>query len=100
MPAVAIDGSKCTGHGNYPPRINTSKSPNVFVNGKGVIRNTDTWESHCSGPSCHTSQMEAGQESGTVFANGLALARIGDHITKNGCLSSIAVGSGNVFAGD
>ena len=99
MPAIAIDGNKCTGHGNYAPRVNTSCSGNVFVNGKGVIRNTDTWEQHCDGSSCHTSALEDGEESSSVFVNGKAVARIGDHITANGCISSVAVGSGDVFAG-
>ena len=99
MPACAKDGDMCTGHGSYAPRKNTSSSPTVFVNGKGVLRESDTWESHCDGSSCHTSFLETGQESSSVFANGHAIARIGDHISGNTCLSSIAVGSGNVFVG-
>jgi uncharacterized Zn-binding protein involved in type VI secretion len=101
MPACAKDGDKCTGHDSHAPRTNTSSSSTVFVNGKGILRESDTWENHCDsgGHNCHTSFLETGQESTTVFANGHAVARLGDHISGNGCLSSIAVGSGNVFVG-
>jgi uncharacterized Zn-binding protein involved in type VI secretion len=97
MPAIAIDGNKCTGHGSYAPRKNTTCSSNVFVNGQGVIRVGDTWEEHCVSGICHTSAVEVGSSS--VFVNGKAVVRIGDHISANGCKSSVAVGSGNVFVG-
>lgn len=102
MPACAKDGDNCTGHGGFAPRTNTTSSPNVFVNGDGVIRVDDEWVSHSSGGSNHTGKT--GEGSTTVFANGRGVARIGDHIVKltgnSDCESSIAVGSGNVFVGD
>ena len=102
MPACAKDGDNCTGHGGFAPRTNTTSSPNVFVNGKGILRVDDAWASHDSGNSNHTGKVEAG--STRVLANGRGVARIGDHIVKlagnSECESSIAVGSGNVFVGD
>ena len=102
MPACAKDGNNCSGHGGYPPRLNTSSSPTVFVNGLGILRESDTWASHCNNSpphDCHTSFLVQGDESGTVFANSHAVARIGDLISGSGCLSTIVVGSGNVFVG-
>lgn len=100
MPACAKDGNNCSGHGEYPPRPNTSSSPTVFVNGRGILRESDTWANHCDNHShCHTSFLVQGDESGTVFANSHGVARIGDPISGNGCLSTIVVGSGNVFVG-
>ena len=48
--------------------VDTSGSPDVFVNGRGVHRQTD-------------SQSHGGVQHGastTVFANGLGIARVGD----------------------
>lgn len=47
MPGVCRKDDICTGHGCYPSRPNTSWSPDTFVNGRNVHRQTDTWESHC-----------------------------------------------------
>ena len=46
------------------------------------------------GDSCHDSTQASG--SGTVFANGLPVARVGDSIA---CGSSNQTGSGNHFTG-
>lgn len=95
MPGVAFLGVKCTGHGDWPPRVNDQASPNVFVNGNAVHRQSDHWVTHCnSTPQCHDSTLSSG--SGTVFVNGLQCGRIGDPI---GCGSVISEGSPNVFAG-
>lgn len=94
MPAVTRKGDGCTGHGCFPPRVNDSGSPNVFANGIEVHRETDHWVVHCCGSDCHDSICSGG--SGSVFANDLAVARIGDSIA---CGSAIAGGSGSVFAG-
>jgi uncharacterized Zn-binding protein involved in type VI secretion len=94
MPAVTRLGDKCTGHGCFPPRANTSASGNVFVNNIAAHRQSDAWATHCCGPSCHDSVLASG--SGTVFVNNLQLARIGDPVA---CGSAIAAGSDNVFAG-
>jgi uncharacterized Zn-binding protein involved in type VI secretion len=101
MPACAKDGDLCTGHGGFAPRTNTTSSPTVFVNGVGVIRVDDEWASHTYSIYTHTGKT--GEGSTTVLANGRGVARIGDHIIKlagdSDCVSSIAVGSGNVFVG-
>lgn len=73
--------------------IDTSGSPNVFVNGKQVHRRGDS-HSH--------SGVQTGASS-TVFANGIGIARIGDG--KAPCLvpphppGVEASGSPDVFAG-
>lgn len=94
MPAVSRLGDTCTGHGCFPPRPATGASPDVFVNGIAAHRQGDGWATHCCGSSCHDSTLAAG--SGTVFANGRQLARIGDPVA---CGSAVAVGSGTVFVG-
>lgn len=93
MPAVTRLGDNCTGHGCFPPRPSTSASSNVFVNNIEVHREGDSWDTHCCGPSCHTSNLSAG--SSTVYVNGKQIGRIGDPVA---CGSVVAVGSGNVFA--
>lgn len=87
-------GDICTGHGCYGPRPNAGASQNVFVNGIGVHRVSDPWRSHCCGPACHGAVQQTG--SSTVFANGLALARVGDGVS---CGSRNQTGSANVTAG-
>lgn len=95
MPAVTRLGDSCTGHGAFPPRPSTSASPNVNVNGIPVHRQGDSWAVHCNPtPSCHGSALAAG--SGTVNVNGKGIGRVGDPVA---CGSSVAAGSGNVFAG-
>lgn len=95
MPATVRLGDQCTGHGCFPPRVNDSASSDVFVYGIGVHRVGDHWVTHCCDSSCHSSTQASG--SGTVFANGLPVARVGDSIA---CGSSNQTGSGNHFTGD
>lgn len=93
--AIAVKGSMCTGHGQYPPRANSSWSPNVFVGGKNIHRQGDSWEEHCSPTDCHSGvTVEA---SSTVFCNGKRVARVGDSIN---CGSKIATGVDNIRVGD
>ena len=95
MPAVTRKGDMCTGHGDFPPRPSTQGSPNVFVNGIPAHREGDSWAVHCnSQPVCHGGVLAKG--SSTVFVNGKQLGRIGDPVS---CGSSVATGSGNVYAG-
>ena len=95
MPAVTRKGDMCTGHGDFPPRNSTSGSPDVFVNGIPAHREGDSWAVHCnSAPSCHAGTLAAGSK--TVYVNGRQLGRIGDPVS---CGSSVATGSGNVYAG-
>lgn len=83
----------CTGHGCWPPRPNASWSNDVFVNGLGVHRKSDSWRIHCC-RSCHGGNTVSGSQ--TVFANGLEIARVGDPVS---CGSKCNTGSENTFAG-
>ena len=95
MPAVTRLGDSGTGHGCFPPRNSTSGSPNVLVNGKPAHRQGDGWAAHgCSVCAPHGGSLASGSSS--VYANGKQLGRIGDPVN---CGSSVATGSGNVFAG-
>ena len=93
MPPVVRKGDICTGHGCFPPRNNSSWSPNVFANNKNVHRKGDSWVPHKCGKKSHGSNLAAG--SPNVFANNKAIGRIGDPVA---CGSSCATGSPNVFA--
>lgn len=95
MPAVTRLGDMGTGHGDWPPRASTGGSGDVFVNGIPLHRVGDAWAVHCNPENiCHASVLAAG--SATVFANGRAVGRVGDAVA---CGSSVASGSGDVFAG-
>lgn len=95
MAGVTIKGDSCTGHGSFPPRNNIQASENVIVNGKGVVREGDAWDSHCNPtPSCHGGSVVVG--SSTVKVNGKGAVRIGDSLD---CSSASAVGSPSVKVG-
>ncbi|MBB5515768.1 putative Zn-binding protein involved in type VI secretion [Rubricella aquisinus] len=95
MPAVTRAGDACTGHGPWPPRASTGGSGDVFVNAMPAHRLGDAWAVHCDPtPICHGGALASG--SATVFVNGRALGRVGDPVS---CGSSVAGGSGDVFAG-
>lgn len=96
MPAVTRLGDIDTGHGCWPPRASTGGSGSVFINGIAAHRQGDAWAAHTcpSIPETHASALAAG--SSTVFANSKQLARIGDPVA---CGSTVAAGSGDVFAG-
>lgn len=95
MPAVARLGDMCTGHGCHPSRPNVGGSHNVFVNGIPAHRQNDHWPTHCCGDDCHDGVLAAGCPG--VYVNGLELGRVGDPVN---CGSHVAMGSGNVFAGE
>lgn len=72
-------------------------SPDVFVNGIPWSRQGDNNTPHLlPGSPCpgHAAPITSG--SGTVFVNGKGAGRVGDAVT--GC-TSVAAGSGDVFAG-
>ena len=72
-------------------------SPNVYVNKIAVSRETDVNTSHLlPGAPCPSHAAPITTGSTTVFINGLGCGRVGDAITD---CTSVAVGSGNVFAG-
>lgn len=95
MPAIARIGDNCTGHGCYPPRICLAGSGNVFINGLPGHRQGDAWATHGCGDCTPHPGTLAGCSS-TVSVNGKGLGRVGDAIS---CGSTVAAGSGNVFAG-
>jgi len=98
MPAQSFHEVNCTGHGSYPPRSTTGVIvTDVFVNNKEILVVGDAFVTHKkpgSNPNPHGSTVSAG--SGTVFANNIPVARIGDPVA---CGSSVAEGSPNVITG-
>lgn len=68
-------------------------SPNVFVNGAGVVRVGDAVAPH--GRGAHASAVMIGG-SATVFCNGLQVCRVGDPAS---CGDIGTGGSPNTFAG-
>ena len=94
MAAATFINAICSGHGCFPPRKALEGSDNVFVNGKGMSRVGDAWETHCCTIICHDSIGVQGSEK--VFINGRAAMRIGDAIE---CGSVVAQGSSKVFFG-
>lgn len=93
MPKVVRLGDKCSGHGGYSSRPSTSASPNVFVDGIPVVREGDSWASHCNSYTCHSGTSGTG--SSTVFANGLPLSRVGDKVS---CGSTMVEGSPTTYS--
>ena len=78
MPAVTRLNDMCSGHGCWWPRPAISASNNVFVNGRGVVREGDAYDIHCCKHHCHPGALAKG--SSKVFANGKGLGRIGDAV--------------------
>jgi uncharacterized Zn-binding protein involved in type VI secretion len=121
MPAVALSGGAssvtCTdgakgpscGSGKWTWSSPTSQassagSQTVFVNGKGVVRQGDAMAAHPDGNPCTSSPVNHSPTlssfSGKVFANGVAMGRVGDVYNSDGHFShTVASGSSNVFAG-
>lgn len=96
MPAVARLGDSCTGHGCWPPRANAQGSGTVYVNGQPVHRQSDAWAPHTCPELAETHASALASGSATVFVEGKQIGRIGDPVA---CGSSVASGSGDVFAG-
>lgn len=92
MPAVVKDGSRCTGHGCWPSRVNSTCSKKFFIEGKGIVRVSDKWTQHCC-KTCHTGTQTTGSKK--MFVEGLAVARIGDSID---CGSKNQTGASKMFA--
>lgn len=95
MPAVTLLSDVCSGHDCYPSRQNDTASSDVFIEGRGIHRQTDHWASHCCpNQGCHDSILAVGSTS--VFINGLGCGRVGDLIE---CGSIVSTGAITVFAG-
>lgn len=96
-PVTRTNVDPSTGHGGYVPRPSTPNgSSDVIINNQGVVRVSDAWPSHTDPgpPDTHGANQSGG--SSTVFANGLAIARIGDTIS---CGDFCAAGSPDVISG-
>jgi len=92
MKAVVRLTDVCTGHGCFPSRENASASTHAFIEGLGVHRVGDAWNTHCCPPVCHDSVQGTGSDF--VFFEGKAVARISDNIA---CGGTNATGSDFVF---
>jgi len=86
MPGIARGALQDTAGGQI-----IGGSPNVFANGKPVVRVNDSIQSHGSGS--HAAAKMA-QGSGNVYTNNLPTSRAGDLAT----CQHTATGSSNVFA--
>ena len=88
-----------SGHGcHFPPSSATGGSPDVFVNGKPLMRVGDSYQPHGCGVCPAGSHGRAlAQGSATVFVNGRPAGRIGDAID---CGGQAQTGSADVFIGD
>jgi uncharacterized Zn-binding protein involved in type VI secretion len=79
--AIVRLGNLCSGHGFYPPRANNQGSPNTFIKGFAIHRETDSWLQHCKTVvpfDCHVSIM--GTCTPGFLINGLAVAKVGDPV--------------------
>ena len=95
MPAVTRVGDNDTGHDACPPRPLDTGSGDVFVNKIKCGRQSDSYVAHgCIVHPPHAGIIASG--SSTVYVNGLQIGRIGDPVS---CGGSVAVGSGDVYAG-
>lgn len=95
MPAVTRQGDADVAH--CSGMVRSGCSSDVFVNNIGVSRQGDNNTVHLlPGDPCpdHAAPITTG--SSKVFINGKGCGRVGDGVT--GC-TSVAAGSGNVFAG-
>ncbi|WP_182418076.1 PAAR domain-containing protein [Bartonella sp. HY038] len=99
MPPAHRKGDIGSGHGcHYPPSVANSGSPNVFVNGRPLMRVDDTYTPHACNicPSAsHGRKASVGSRS--VFVNGKVAVRIGDAIDCGGVAQN---GSKNVNIGN
>lgn len=95
MPGIAWEGALHSGFSCHPPVASIEGSPNVFVEGDPLHRVGDAWDfSICNGVPVDGVTVSG---SGTVFANGQGVGRIGDDISNG---AAIAEGKETVFAGD
>tara|TARA_B100000214_G_scaffold10058_1_gene7307 strand:- start:94148 stop:94429 length:282 start_codon:yes stop_codon:yes gene_type:complete len=85
-------GDKSVGHG-YPPVPSIQASTNVKVNGKGAVRNGDSYAVHCLSGSCHQGKAVSGS---SVKVNGKGVHTTG---MKLSCGDTAGPGSTNVKAG-
>lgn len=89
MPDIAILGSMCTGHGEYPPRPNAEGEPLHTINGVPVHCQGHAWMPHISPVTgeTHPGTTASGCTAHTI--NGKPVARVDDKVS---CTSKIASG--------
>lgn len=94
----SVDSLTGGGGTGCPDAMTTSTdecSPNVFVNGTGVVRIGDAVYAHIAA-GCGIDAELLSTSSATVFVNSKGVARKGDQYTADNTITS---GSGNVNAG-
>ena len=97
MPAICRGNSVDADVPHCSPMKRSDLSPNVFVNGTVISRQSDNNTPHLVPPiPCPTHAAPIAVGSTTVFINNLGCGRIGDGIS--GC-TSVATGSSDSFAG-
>lgn len=93
-PVIRLGSDLTTGHDGYFPVVATGASGNVFVNGKGVVRDGDPYQPHWKKKKPpHIGHAIGGA---TVFVNGKPAQRAGD---GNDCGDTASNGSQNVGFG-
>lgn len=99
MPPAHRKGDIGSGHGcHFPPTPATGGSPNVFVNGRPLMRVGDAYVPHpCVVGHAPPHGRALADGSASVFVNGQPAGRTGDAID---CGGSASTGSGDVFIGD
>ncbi len=105
MPAATRLGDSTTGTCNLGldccphsrSGTNSQVSGNVFINGLGVHRLSDTGPTNCP----HGGTFKSISASATVFANGMGITRIGDTTVCTSCgqSGSHVAGSPDVIVG-
>ena len=99
MPAAHRKGDIGSGHAcHFPPSAAIGGSPNVYVNGRPLMRVGDAYAPHgCVAGHAPPHPRALAQGSASVFINGRKAGRIGDAIN---CGGNAASASPNVFIGD
>jgi uncharacterized Zn-binding protein involved in type VI secretion len=96
MKPVARINDTSIGHNGFPSSIATSGSTNVFVNGRGALRVTDSFTPHSKTEGdnvIYHNAIVSSSGSPSVFVNGKPLCRVGDNLS---CGDTVGTGSGNV----
>ena len=99
MPPAHRRGDIGAGHGcHFPPTPATGGSPNVFVNGRPLMRKGDAYVPHpCVMGHAPPHGRALSEGSASVFVNGEPAGRKGDAID---CGGAAMTASGDVFIGD
>lgn len=95
MPSVFRANTDLSQGHCYGPRMCLNGSPDVYANGKPVVRKTDNYgQTHSCGDNSHAMNVAFGG-SATVLVNGLGIHRTGDLVS---CGDRAGIGSPTVFA--